>query len=74
MFQWDLSECGILVLQVIFFVFVKHKVLSNEIKNPPRLIKLILQEEGLDLLDKHVLKAVVSDLLLGVAEIKFCKG
>lgn len=74
MFQWDLSECGILVLQVIFFVFVKHKVLSNEIKNPPHLIKLILQEEGLDLLDKHVLKAVVSDLLLGVAEIKFCKG
>lgn len=43
------------------------------LKNPPHLIKLILQEEGLDLLDKHVLKAVVSDLLLGVAEIKFCK-
>lgn len=43
------------------------------LKNPPHLIKLILQEEGLNLLDKRVLIAVVSDLLLDVTEIKLCK-
>lgn len=42
-------------------------------KNPSYLIKLILQEEVPNLLDKCVLIAVVSDLLLDVAEIKCCK-
>lgn len=43
------------------------------LKNPPHLIKLILQEEAPNLLDKHVLITVVSDLILDVAEKNCCK-
>lgn len=49
------------------------KCYEMRFKNPSYLIKLILQEEVPNLLDKCVLIAVVSDLLLDVAEIKCCK-